>query len=115
MDARTMKPMFPRMGAAAAGAPGSGRPPRDDMLPSSPAWQQDRACCCPAQPVVRAIMPPTSRRRHSVDLLLCDHHYRVSHQALVAADARIEYLRDKADAAQAALLRCVHPDHAEAS
>ena len=94
-------------------APESGRPPQDDMLPSSPAWHEDRACCCPAQPVVRVIMPPVPQRPHSVDLLLCGHHYRVSRPALAAARARIEYLPGKADAAEAALLGNVHLDHAE--
>ena len=94
-------------------APGSGRPLQDDMLPGSPAWEQDRACCCPAQPVVRVIMPATPRRPHSVDLLLCGHHYRVSRPALLAARARIETLPGKADAAEAALLETLHGDHAE--
>ena len=58
-------------------------------------------------------MPPTPQRRHSVDLLLCGHHYRVSRQALAAARARIEYLPGKADAAEAALLGSMHRDHAE--
>ena len=58
-------------------------------------------------------MPPAPQRRHSVDLLLCGHHYRVSRQALAAARARIEYLPGKADAAEAALLGSMHRDHAE--
>jgi hypothetical protein len=98
-----MKPRFPHMGAD-TNAPGSGGPPGNEMLPSSPAWREDRACCCPAQPVVRVIMPPTPQRPHSVDLLLCGHHYRVSRQALVVARARIENLPGKAEAAEAALL-----------
>jgi hypothetical protein len=87
--------------------------PQEDILPGSLAWPEDRACCCPAQPVVRVTMPPTQQRRHSVDLLLCGHHYRVSRQALAAACARIEYLPGKADAAEAALLETAHRDHAE--
>ena len=107
-----MKPRFPYVGADTS-APGSGSPPQDDMLPDSRAWREDRACCCPAQPVVRVIMPPTPQRGHSVDLLLCGHHYRVSRQALAAARARIECLPGKADAAEAALLQSIHRDHAE--
>ncbi len=57
-------------------------------------------------------MPPTAKRPHSVDLLLCGHHYRVSRAALTAAGARIEYLPGKADAAEAALLGSGHRDHA---
>jgi hypothetical protein len=83
------------------------------MLPPSSTRYEDRACCCPAYPVVRVIMPPTAQRQHSVDLLLCGHHYRVSRQALAAAGARIENLPGKADAAEAALLEAVHRDHAE--
>ena len=31
---------------------------RRTMCSGSPACREDRACCCPAQPVVRVIMPP---------------------------------------------------------
>jgi hypothetical protein len=107
-----MKPRFPSTGAD-RDALGSGRPPQDDILQDSSVWREDRACCCPGQPVVRVIMPPTPERRHSVDLLLCGHHYRVSRGALLAARARIENLPGKADAAAAALLEAVHRNHAE--
>jgi hypothetical protein len=106
-----MKPRFPYAGAD-SGAPGTGVLPQDDLLPNSSVWREDRACCCPAQPVVRVIMPPTPWRRHSVDLLLCGHHYRISRQALAAAQARIENLPGKAEAAEAALLGSVQRDHA---
>jgi len=101
------------MGADAGGQE-SGCPPLDESLPTS-TRRDDRACCCPAQPVVRVIMPPTAQRRHAVDLLLCGHHYRVSRQALAAAGARIEDLPGKAGAAEAALLESAHRDHAEVS
>jgi hypothetical protein len=39
--------------------------------------------------VVRVLIPPAPARRHSVDLLLCGHHYRTSVAALAAADAVI--------------------------
>jgi hypothetical protein len=104
-----MMPRFPLTGAD-QDAPGFGMPPQDDILP---ALHEDRACCCPAYPVVRVIMPPTPERRHSVDLLLCGHHYRVSRQALAAAEARTEDLPGRAGAAEAALLKTVHRDHAE--
>lgn len=48
-----------------------------------------RACCCPAKPVVVAVMPPAPGRDHPTDLLLCCHHYRVSQLALSAAGAVI--------------------------
>jgi hypothetical protein len=107
-----MKPIFPHTGTDTS-APGFGRPAQDDVLPSSSAWREDRACCCPAPPVVRVIMPPTPQRQHSVDLLLCGHHYRVSRRALAAAQARIEYLPGKVDAAETALLGSAHRDHAD--
>lgn len=49
--------------------------------------QADRACCCPAKPVVVAVMPPSAGRPNQTDLLLCGHHYRVSRQALRRAGA----------------------------
>ena len=57
-------------------------------VPSVPS----RSCCCPARPAVKAVMPPTAARRHSVDLWLCGHHYRASQVALLKAGARIEDL-----------------------
>jgi len=107
-----MESRFPYMGADGS-APGSGGPPWGDILPVPAGWREDRACCCPAQPVVRVIMPPTAERRHSVDLLLCGHHYRVSRQALEAARARIESLPGRVGAAEAALLEDVGRDHAD--
>src|SRR5690242_16795044 len=47
----------------------------------------DRSCCCPARPVVRVLIPPSSVRPHFVDLFLCHHHYRASRGALAAANA----------------------------
>jgi hypothetical protein len=35
--------------------------------------------------VVRVLIPPAPARPHSVDLLLCGHHYRASGAALAAA------------------------------
>jgi hypothetical protein len=35
--------------------------------------------------VVRVLIPPAPARPHSVDLLLCGHHYRASRAALAAA------------------------------
>ena len=56
-------------------------------------WQAlriaDRACCCPARPVVVAVMPPAPGRDHPTDLLLCGHHYRASRTVLDRAGAAI--------------------------
>jgi hypothetical protein len=60
---------------------------RDDELPSPPRIVADRACCCPARPVVTVMMPPVPGRPYPIDLLLCGHHFRVSRAALEAAGA----------------------------
>ncbi len=49
----------------------------------------ERACCCPARPVVRVVMPASQSRPEPVDLLLCGHHYWVSQAALQAAGAAV--------------------------
>ena len=56
---------------------------------AGPPRLADRSCCCPARPVVRVLLPPAPARPHSVDLLLCGHHYLVSRTALAAADAAV--------------------------
>ena len=58
-----------------------------DLLPCPPLIGAERACCCPARPVVTVIMPPAPGRPHPVDLLLCGHHFQVSRAALKAAGA----------------------------
>jgi hypothetical protein len=50
------------------------------------------ACCCPARPAVRVIMPPCPARPHTTELLLCGHHYRVSRAALATAKAIVREL-----------------------
>ncbi len=88
---------FPHM-RAGGNAPESGAAPVPSLW-SSPQCAEDRACCCPARPVVRVIMPPIPGRPHAVDLLLCGHHYRVSRQVLAAAGATVSDLPVIADAA----------------
>ena len=56
---------------------------------STPIAVNERACCCPAKPMVTVVMPPTARRPYPVDLLLCGHHYRVSQAALRTAGAAV--------------------------
>ena len=51
-----------------------------------------RACCCAAKAAVCVTMPPSPSRRHSTELLLCGHHYRVSRQSLAAAGAVVREL-----------------------
>ena len=48
-----------------------------------------RACCCPATPLVVAVIPPAAGRPHPTDLLLCGHHYRACRNALHAAGAAV--------------------------
>ena len=52
----------------------------------------DRACCCPARPMVRVLMPATPSRPYQVDVLLCGHHYRASQWTLAAAEAVVQVL-----------------------
>ena len=54
---------------------------------SGPPPLADRACCCPARPVVRVLIPPAPARPHPADLLLCGHHYLASRAALADAGA----------------------------
>lgn len=65
--------------------------PLDDALPGSAVALalSDRACCCPARPVVTAVIPPGRGHRCPVSLLLCGHHYRVSSAALHAIGADV--------------------------
>ena len=62
----------------------------DDSPPgrARPLSYTDRACCCPARPVVTVVIPAAHGRPRPVDLLLCGHHYWVSRTTLhtVGAD-----------------------------
>jgi len=49
----------------------------------------ERACCCPARPVVIVVMPPVPQSPYPMDLLLCGHHYRAGEMALLAAGATV--------------------------
>ncbi|WP_300613337.1 hypothetical protein [Trebonia sp.] len=57
--------------------------------PGKPLTLVDRACCCPARPVVTVIMPPGPGHPFAADLLLCGHHYKASRAALRAAGATV--------------------------
>lgn len=69
--------------------PGAGNRP-----PAGGSALLTRSCCCPARPAVQVIMPPVPDRPHETDLLLCDHHFRASREALAAAGAAARRLRD---------------------
>ena len=73
---------------------GSSPPARihDDTVEARQAFATGSACCCPARPVVRVVMPSTATRPHRTELLLCGHHYRVSRRALAAVNATVTEL-----------------------
>jgi len=76
----------------------------DDSIATDDAAAIGPACCCPANPVVRVVMPATAARSHRTELLLCGHHYRVSCQALAAANATITAIVGPGGATRVALL-----------
>lgn len=77
---------------------------QDDIIEADSPVTVGSACCCPANPVVRVIMPATPARPHETELLLCGHHYRVSRQALDTANATVTELRGPAGSPPDALL-----------
>ena len=87
MNARFLHPSARGDTTAARTAPGGA-----DFALTAPAGPASRACCCPANAVVRVIMPPTAARPYETDLLLCGHHYRVSRGTLAAARATVRQL-----------------------
>jgi hypothetical protein len=64
--------------------------PAPDQLTFIDPSVPSRACCCPARPVVKVIMPPRPHRARPVDLWLCGHHYRASLVSLELAGATVE-------------------------
>jgi hypothetical protein len=62
-------------------------PPKVPAGAASAFSVTENACCCPARPAVRVVMPVTATRPRPVELLLCNHHYRISRAALRAAGA----------------------------
>jgi hypothetical protein len=85
-----MSPRFPSPFAAGkASAAPTGPDDWGSWLSKEPVGS---ACCCPARPAVRVIMPPCPARPHMTELLLCGHHYRVSRAALAAAKAVVREL-----------------------
>jgi hypothetical protein len=63
---------------------------RSAMDPEIPS----QACCCPARPMVKVLMPSAPGRPRPVELWLCGHHYRASRAALLLANACVEGLND---------------------
>jgi hypothetical protein len=95
-DAGSMTVNYSRPGVSGRAAQAEPGPPgavqqRHELL--SVDWRAarhaSRACCCPARPVVVAVIPPAPGRPRPTDLLLCGHHYRVARPALTVADAMV--------------------------
>ena len=84
MNARSLHPA-----GRGATAPG---PLHDDTIKAGRPVILGPACCCPANPVVRVIIPSTAARPHDTELLLCGHHYRGSREALATANATVTEL-----------------------
>ncbi len=78
---------FSPSAAGKASAAGQGPDDWGAWLGKEPGVSVGSACCCPARPAVRVIMPPCPARPHTTELLLCAHHYRASRAALTAAKA----------------------------
>ncbi len=88
-----MSARFPSPPAAGqASAPQRGPDDWGPWLSKEPTAATSIACCCPARPAVRVIMPPCPSRPHATELLLCAHHYLVSRAALAAAKAAVREL-----------------------
>ncbi|ASN22832.1 universal stress protein [Streptomyces pluripotens] len=49
----------------------------------------ERACCCAAPPMAKAVLPVGEH--HTVDLFLCGHHYRSSLGPLALTDATVTF------------------------
>lgn len=50
-----------------------------------------RACCCPAAPMVKVLIPTARHAGRPVDLFLCGHHYRASLGPLALAEATVVF------------------------
>ena len=53
-----------------------------------------RACCCPAGPLVVAVIPPAAGRPDPTGLLVCGHHYRACRHVLHVAGAAVWHWPD---------------------
>jgi hypothetical protein len=78
-----------RMRRAAQAAADPAVTPEPDAVYTPAPRYSGRACCCAAQPVVIAVLPPSASRPDETDLLFCGHHYRGLLPALAAHGATI--------------------------
>ncbi len=77
-----------RMGKGADEGGTTAEPEAEAAYLPLPRYSQ-RACCCPGQPTVVAVIPPANGRHAPTELLLCGHHYRQSRTALAAVGATL--------------------------
>jgi hypothetical protein len=56
---------------------------------ATPLLLADRSCCCSALPAFAVIVPSKLPKAHSVDLLMCGHHYRQSRDVLAELGALV--------------------------
>ena len=63
----------------------------NDISPqmATPLLLADRSCCCSAPPAFTVIVPSKQPKAHSVDLLMCGHHYRQSRHVLAELGALV--------------------------
>lgn len=54
----------------------------DTWRPLKPLRTRQPACCCPATPTVRILIPFDAGRIEVVELLLCNHHFRTGIDSL---------------------------------
>jgi hypothetical protein len=87
-EADGMSVKFRRASVTGRGA-APAQPPGAYLIDWRAARRAGRACCCPARPVVIAVMPRSAARPHETDLLLCGHHYRASRLVLAAVGATV--------------------------
>lgn len=78
-------------------APQSERPPGQLGVADAAEWftrlqVAERACCCPARPVMVALLPPPQDGTELVEVFLCGHHGRRSQASLAAAGALVYQL-----------------------
>ncbi|MEW2360187.1 hypothetical protein [Spirillospora sp. NPDC029432] len=84
-----MKTRLFRISVPPAGDPaGAGvQPSAAGILWSAGLANAGHSCCCPARPVVAAVIHPANGR--PADLLFCRHHFIASRPALEAAHATV--------------------------
>ncbi|HTT53795.1 MAG TPA: hypothetical protein VMH35_20565 [Streptosporangiaceae bacterium] len=81
--------MFRRHPAAVTAEP-PGHPGQEGLGALTDPSVPTRACCCPARPMYKVVLPPTAARPHPVDLWLCGHHCYASRDGLAAAGADVQ-------------------------